>query len=76
MCLCGIHKLGVCKKPRRNGEKMAEIIKFQEYVEARNKGKLGREKRAALPEESRKREETARETAEAGRRKPYIIVIY
>ncbi len=55
---------------------MAKIIKFQEYMEARNKEKMCRKRMAVLPEESRKTEEAAGETMEAGRRSPYIIVIY
>ena len=52
---------------------MAKIIKFQE---TRNKEKMCGKRMAVLPEGSRKTEEAARETMEAGRRSPYIIVIY
>ena len=50
---------------------MAKIIKFQEYME-----KMCGKRMAVLPEGSRKTEEAAGETMEAGRRSPYIIVIY
>ena len=52
---------------------MAKIIKFQEYMETRNKEKMCGKRMAVLPEGSRKTEEAAGETMEAGRRSPYIL---
>lgn len=55
---------------------MAKIIYFQEYIDARKKEKLCREKITVLPKEGMKTGEAEGKTAETGRRNPYIIVIY